>query len=92
MIEKFFKKKKTENPEPLPVASLKPIDYPALVILAWAKANKWQKLEIIAVTNDTVAFKAYYKDSDNQNQIHHEFSNFKLENGQWYYVDGRFLY
>ena len=38
MIEKFFKKKKTENPGPLPVASLKPIDYPALVILAWAKA------------------------------------------------------
>lgn len=59
-------------------------------ILHWATANQWQKLEIIAASEYTVEFKAYYRDENNQNHIHHEFSTFKQENGSWFYVDGKF--
>lgn len=59
-------------------------------ILHWATANKWQKLEIISATENTVEFKAYFMDGNNVNQVHHEFSTFKQENGSWFYVDGRF--
>jgi SEC-C motif domain protein len=59
-------------------------------ILNWATANEWQKLEIISFTENTVEFKAYYLDENKQNQIHHEFSTFKNENGSWFYVDGKF--
>lgn len=59
-------------------------------ILNWATANEWQKLEIIAVTENTVEFKAYFLDENKQNQIHHEFSTFKKENDSWFYVDGKF--
>ena len=60
-------------------------------ILHWASSNKWKKLEIINSTENTVEFKAYFLDSNLQNQIHHEFSTFKLENGSWFYVDGKFF-
>ena len=59
-------------------------------ILNWAISNQWQKLEIIKVTENTVEFKAYFQDSNKQNQIHHEHSTFVLENGKWFYVDGEF--
>ncbi len=59
-------------------------------ILHWAKANQWQKLEIIAATENTVEFKAYFLDENGKNQIHHEFSTFKQENSSWFYVDGKF--
>ena len=59
-------------------------------ILSWATANEWQKLEIITFTENTVEFKAYFLDENKQNQIHHEFSTFKKENGSWFYVDGKF--
>lgn len=59
-------------------------------ILLWATANEWQKLEIICATESTVEFKAYFFDENKQNQIHHEFSTFKKENGIWFYVDGKF--
>jgi SEC-C motif-containing protein len=59
-------------------------------ILLWATANQWQKLEIISATENTVEFKAYFKDENNVNQVHHEFSTFKQENGSWFYVDGTF--
>jgi SEC-C motif domain protein len=59
-------------------------------ILKWATANSWQKLEIIAFTDNTVEFKAYFKDANSINQIHHELSSFKQENGFWFYVDGTF--
>lgn len=59
-------------------------------ILNWATANEWQKLEIISFTENTVEFKAYFLDENKQNQIHHEFSTFKKENGSWFYVDGKF--
>jgi SEC-C motif-containing protein len=59
-------------------------------ILHWATANKWQKLEIISTTENTVEFKAYFLDANNTNQVHHEFSTFKQESGSWFYVDGKF--
>lgn len=64
--------------------------YSKVDILNWATANKWQKLEIISATENTVEFKAYFLDENNSNQVHHEFSTFKKENGSWFYVDGKF--
>ena len=59
-------------------------------ILHWATANQWQKLEIIAASENTVEFKAYFLDENRENQVHREFSTFKQENGSWFYVDGKF--
>ena len=59
-------------------------------ILRWAVSNKWQKLEILSSSENTVEFKAYFLDSDNKPQTHYEFSTFKFENGAWFYVDGKF--
>ncbi|WP_310559862.1 YchJ family metal-binding protein [Flavobacterium sp.] len=59
-------------------------------ILKWATANELQKLEIITATENTVEFKAYFIDDNRRNQIHHEFSTFKQENGTWFYVDGTY--
>lgn len=53
----------------------------------WAKSNKWLKLEIDKSTTTTVEFKAYFIEGLGLPQIHHERSNFKFENGRWYYVD-----
>jgi SEC-C motif-containing protein len=59
-------------------------------ILHWATANKWQKLEIISSTENTVEFKAYFLDANNATQVHYEFSTFIKENGRWFYLDGKF--
>jgi SEC-C motif-containing protein len=59
-------------------------------ILNWATSNEWQKLEIISFTENTVEFKAYFLDENKQNQIHHEFSTFKQEDGSWFYIHGKF--
>jgi SEC-C motif-containing protein len=60
-------------------------------ILSWATQNQWQRLEISSVTPTTVEFKAYYLDSNNQLQVHHEHSRFVFENGEWFYVDGDYF-
>ena len=60
-------------------------------ILSWAIQNQWQRLEIVNVTPTTVEFKAYYLDSDKQLQVHHEYSRFVFENGEWFYVDGDYF-
>lgn len=59
-------------------------------ILAWSKNNKWLKLEVLASTETTVTFKAYYLDENLKAQVHYEHSTFKLENGLWFYVDGEY--
>ncbi|UUC44027.1 YchJ family protein [Flavobacterium cerinum] len=56
----------------------------------WAVTNQWLKLEVIKATESTVEFKAYFLDATLQSQIHHEKSTFKLQNGNWFYVDGKF--
>jgi SEC-C motif-containing protein len=60
-------------------------------ILSWATSNQWLELQIIKTTENTVEFKAFFLDNTLQKQIHHEHSTFKLENGNWFYVDGRFF-
>lgn len=55
-----------------------------------ARNTKWLKLEIIAAGFDTVEFKAFYLNKKFQTEVLHEKSNFKLENGKWFYVDGVF--
>lgn len=59
-------------------------------ILDWSQANKWLKLEVLATTENTVTFKAYYLDENLKAQVHYEHSTFKLENEKWFYVDGEF--
>lgn len=59
-------------------------------ILAWSQANKWLKLEVLASTETTVTFKAYYLDENLKAQVHYEHSTFKLEDGKWFYVDGEY--
>lgn len=53
----------------------------------WSRSNKWLKLEVLKATEFTVEFKAYYVHGLSPVQVHYERSNFKLENGRWYYVD-----
>lgn len=64
--------------------------YSKAEILKWATSNKWQKLEILSFTENTVEFKAYFLNAENVPQTHYEFSTFKFENGTWFYVDGKF--
>ena len=59
-------------------------------ILAWSKANKWLKLEVLASTETTVTFKAYYLDENLKAQVHYKHSTFKFENNKWFYVDGEY--
>ena len=59
-------------------------------ILAWSQANKRLKLEVLASTETTVTFKAYFLDENLKAQVHYEHSTFKLENGKWFYVDGEY--
>jgi len=59
-------------------------------ILTWSQANKWLKLEVLASTETTVTFKAYYLDENLKAQVHYEHSTFKLEDGKWFYVDGEY--
>ena len=59
-------------------------------ISEWSRNNKWNKLEIIEATENTVEFKAFYTDSYNLSHIHHEKSAFTIEDGKWCYVDGEF--
>ena len=59
-------------------------------ILAWSQVNKWLKLEVLASTETTVTFKAYYLDENLKAQVHYEHSTFKLENDKWFYVDGEY--
>jgi len=64
-------------------------------IRAWAIANQWQKLEVIATKkgefneeDGEVEFKASYINDIGTPQIHHEKSTFVKENDQWYYLSG----
>ena len=70
-------------------------NYDEADIQAWAEANKWQKLEVIATKkgkfneeDGEVEFKASYIDNTGTPQIHHEKSTFVKENGQWYNLSG----
>jgi SEC-C motif-containing protein len=55
-----------------------------------AESNQWINLEVLQTTENTVEFKAFYLDKMMQMQMHHENSTFKMEAGEWFYVDGKF--
>lgn len=57
-------------------------------ILTWSQENKWLRLEVLASTETTVTFKAYFLDPEMKAQTHHEHSTFKKEGDVWYYVTG----
>jgi SEC-C motif-containing protein len=40
-------------------------------VLEWSQNNRWNKLEIIESTSNTVEFKAFYIDSNDESHIHH---------------------
>jgi SEC-C motif-containing protein len=58
---------------------------------AWVKNISWDGLKVIdsQVNNETatVEFIAHYSAQGNKD-IMYEISEFQLENGKWYYVDG----
>ncbi len=61
----------------------------------WAENSDWQGLEIIkteaggpADETGIVEFKARYR-SDDEELEHHEVSEFRKEDGSWYFVDGK---
>lgn len=58
--------------------------------LSSAQNTTWLKLEIIFAAVDVVEFKAYYLGRSLDTEILHERSNFKKEEGKWFYVDGKF--
>lgn len=55
-----------------------------------AKNTKWVKLEVISADYNMVEFKAFYLNKKFQTEVLHEKSNFRLEDGKWFYVDGVF--
>lgn len=64
-------------------------------IKEWAKENTWIKLEILETkdggANDSgglVEFKAYFKNRNGRNEVHHERSSFLKEEGKWFYLEG----
>lgn len=63
----------------------------------WAKGSEWLGLEIVSATDGgekdakgEVEFIARYKFNDLE-QKHHERSEFKKRDGQWFFVDGRLV-
>jgi len=59
----------------------------AELIEEFSSSNEWLKLDVISSKNNTVEFKAYYKEGENI-KVLHEKSNFILKDETWYYTDG----
>ncbi|MEO9802941.1 MAG: YchJ family protein [Reichenbachiella sp.] len=64
-------------------------------IRKWSDENTWTKLEVVSVEHGgasdergVVEFKAYFRDSKEKIQVHHERSTFLKEDGMWYYLEG----
>lgn len=58
----------------------------------WANSVEWLQLKVVAssvdATKGSVEFLAYFKEG-NRKFVMHELSDFQLEHGQWFYVDGK---
>lgn len=72
-------------------------DFDRNASLHWAKSSEWLGLEILktegGTENDTkglVEFIARYR-SDGVERTHHERSEFRKRDGQWYFVDGKLV-
>ena len=48
---------------------------------------EWLRLDVVSASDDSVEFKAYYRDSGSIHLLH-ETSTFVYENGQWFYDEG----
>lgn len=63
-------------------------------IYTWAKKSVWIKLEVIHSSYDTkfgtVEFIACYSLNGSIEKIH-EISNFRLDEGKWFYIDGKHI-
>ncbi len=57
---------------------------------SWAKSVKFTNLEIVNFDENTVEFRAFYKQNENE-YVHHELSFFVKENGIWYYQRGEIV-
>jgi SEC-C motif domain protein len=69
--------------------------YSKASLLQWAQTCKFQSLAIIKKvagtetdTTGKVEFKAFYLNENNKPEVHHEYSNFKKSQDQWFFVDG----
>ena len=59
----------------------------AALIEEFSTSVEWLKLDVLNVKDDTVEFKAYYKNQEGI-KVLHEKSNFVIEDGVWRYKDG----
>jgi SEC-C motif-containing protein len=77
------------NAEYLLASTVKENRYPGDIelIKEFSTSVEWLKLGVLNAVNDTVEFKAYYKDKESI-QVLHEKSNFVKEDGVWRYKDG----
>lgn len=57
------------------------------LIEEFSNSVQWLKLNILSAADDTVEFKAYYREKAGL-KVLHEKSKFKKEDGLWRYVDG----
>ncbi|PHS56950.1 MAG: zinc chelation protein SecC [Sulfurimonas sp.] len=62
----------------------------AELIEEFSSSNEWLKLDILNAKDDTVEFKAYYKEG-NTIKVLHEISKFIIEDNIWRYKDGILL-
>jgi SEC-C motif-containing protein len=70
-------------------------DFDPISAKAWAQQAQWQRLEVLNAPlvvaeshKGFVEFMAFYQ-LNGRDQTIHEVSEFHLEKGQWYYVDGK---
>lgn len=65
------------------------VDFEAKEAKRWASSVKWLRLEVLKSGSDGnsgfVEFRAYYS-YRNQMQVLHELSEFRKEEGRWFYV------
>ena len=70
--------------------------YDAKAIESWARSSNWIQLEILKTEKGTeddfegfVEFKATYEDKENKTIVHHEYSHFLREKGEWFFLEGK---
>lgn len=63
----------------------------------WAESSEWKGLKIVNTvkgqegdTTGQVEFIAHYRQQDTDVE-HHENAEFKVQNGKWYFVDGKMV-
>ena len=72
-------------------------DYDEQGAAQWAKDADWEKLEIISTEADPanvnrgqVEFKVHFT-MKGEHQVHHELSEFRKTDGNWYFFDGKMV-